>query len=74
MQALLARGAEIDHQDKNSATALFMASLMGHEEVVQALLAKGANVNLRVNDGATALKHAKTRRIKKLLKKAGAMK
>ena len=74
MQALLAKGAEINHQAKNGVTALIIAAEKGKEAVVQALLAKGANVNLRLNGGGTALKHAKTRQIKKLLKAAGATK
>ena len=72
VRALLDKGTDIDHQAQNGATALIIASEQGHGGIVQTLLAKGANVNLRVNDGGTALKHAKTRRIKKLLKKAGA--
>ena len=43
VQALLAKGAEIDLQSKNGVTALYMASQNGHAGIVQALLAKGAD-------------------------------
>jgi len=51
---------------------LFIASVVGHQGIVQALLAKGANVELRANGGATALSVAKTQQIKQLLRVAGA--
>ena len=73
MQALLAKGAEINHQAKNGGvTALIIAANQGHEGIVKALLAEGANVELRENGGGTALKHAKTQQIKQLLRAAGA--
>ena len=72
MQALLAKGAKIDHQAKNGVTALFIAAYQGHEGIVKALLANGSNVELRENRGGTALKHAKTQQIKQLLRAAGA--
>ena len=74
MQALLAMGAETDHQANNGVTALFMASYKGHQGIVKALLAEDANVALRENGGGTALKHAKTQQIKKLLRAAGGKK
>jgi hypothetical protein len=39
----------------NGATALHMASMEGHTEVVKLLLEKGADVNAKRNDGVTAL-------------------
>ena len=72
--ALLDKGAEIDLQANNGVTALYIAAYQGHEGIVKALLAEGANVELRFNGGGTALKHAKTKRIKQLLKAAGARK
>ena len=72
VQALLAEGAEINHQAKNGVTALIIASYHGRWVVVRALLAKGAIVDLRENRGGTALKHAKTKQIKQLLRAAGA--
>jgi len=43
----------------------------GHNEIVKVLLDNGAKVNLRENKGGTALKHAKTKKIRELLKLAG---
>ena len=67
------RGADINYQSENGETSLIVASAQGHEEIVKYLLKEGAKVNLRENisDG-TALKHAKTKKIKELLKAAGA--
>ena len=45
VQALLAKGAEIDLQAKNGGTALMLASEKGHEGIVQALLARGAEID-----------------------------
>ena len=55
VQALLASGAEIDHQDEDGWTALYMASQNGHEGVVQALLAEGADIDHQSKNGWTAL-------------------
>ena len=46
---------DIDTKNSKSATALMVASLNGHAEIVQALLAKGVNINIQANDGETAL-------------------
>jgi uncharacterized protein len=43
VQALLAKGAEVNAKNNNGATALIWASIQGHVDVVQALLAKGAD-------------------------------
>ena len=55
MQALLARGAEIDRQDKYGWTALISASENGHQGIVKALLAAGADIDLQDTNGRTAL-------------------
>ena len=56
VQALLAKGAEVNAKANDGVTALMAASEEGHGEVVEALLAKGAEVNARrTNDGVTAL-------------------
>ena len=36
-------------------TALMMASMAGHAEVVKLLLSKGADVNAKIDGGGTAL-------------------
>ena len=45
VQALLAKGADVNAKDSRGLTALMMASQFGHVDVVQALIAKGADVN-----------------------------
>ena len=55
VQALLASGAEIDHQDEDGWTALYMASQNGHEGIVQALMARGAEIDHQAKNGYTAL-------------------
>ena len=55
VRTLLEKGAEIDHQTKDGATAWYMASYNGHEGGVQALLAKGAEINHQNKNGSTAL-------------------
>ena len=44
---LLAKGADVQAQDKEGLTALMAASGLGHSEVVGQLLAKGADVQAR---------------------------
>ena len=53
-------------------TALMLASLHSHKEVVRLLLAKRADVNANTTDGQTALSLASQDEIRKLLIKAGA--
>ena len=58
---LLAKGADVQAQDKNGATALMLASGvvgLGHAEVVGQLLAKGADVQAQNKEGKTALMFA----------------
>lgn len=54
VQALLERGAYVDHKNNEGGTALMAASLQGHEAVVKTLLKKGAYVDLE-SDGMTVL-------------------
>ena len=42
VRTLLEKGADIDQQDRDGATAFILASEKGHEGIVQALLARGA--------------------------------
>ena len=55
VQALLAKGWDVNGKWPDGVTALILASADGHGEVVQTLLAKGADVNSATNDGLTAL-------------------
>ena len=55
VQALLAKGAEINIQAKTGVTALIQASQNGHEGIVQVLLAGGAEIDIQAKTGSTAL-------------------
>jgi ankyrin repeat protein len=55
VQALLAKGAEVNAKGYDGWTALMLASENGHLDVVQALLAKGPDLNAKGYDGRTAL-------------------
>jgi len=54
VQALIAKGADVNAKDAKDRFALMGASVNGHPKVVQALLAKGADVNEEYK-GETAL-------------------
>ena len=45
MQMLLDKGADVNAQPGYSGNALYVASLRGHDQVVQMLLDKGADVS-----------------------------
>ncbi len=55
MQKLLKKGADINAQDKNGYTALYLASDQDRVAAVNLLLAAGANVNAQNKRGYTAL-------------------
>ncbi|MGB6373780.1 MAG: ankyrin repeat domain-containing protein, partial [Methylocella sp.] len=55
VQALLAKGADVNAKMPFGWTALITASKFARLDVVQALLAKGADVNAKRIDGETAL-------------------
>ena len=42
-------------QENTGASALYIASLNGHIEVVRELIAKGAQIDMQHNSGASAL-------------------
>ncbi len=72
---LLAAGADVNARLSNGATALMLASQIGHTGVAQTLLAAKADVNATAGNGATALMLASRYRhqdVVKLLKDAGA--
>lgn len=56
---LIEKGANIDHQNHNGETALFIVAGSEHTDVVELLLNKGANANLRTVHGHTAYDAAK---------------
>lgn len=59
MTLLVARGANLNVQDKNGDTVLALATAGGNVETVLFLLNKGANPNLRNVNGRTALGKAR---------------
>jgi len=72
---LLGKGAEIDAQAPNGATALMIASRQGHLETVRLLLWEDSDPRIRTDGGATALQwalKAGNSEIAKLLTQAGA--
>lgn len=55
VKALLAKGASVNVQTKEGATALIFAAQNGYIDIVKALLAKGAEMNVQTKTGETAL-------------------
>ena len=55
VQALLARGADVDAKDRRGQTALMWAAAEGHAGVVDALLEAGANFRTPLKSGFTPL-------------------
>ena len=51
----LAKGMDVDAKNKDGATALHVAAILGQYEVAELLIQKGANVNVSGDDGGTAL-------------------
>jgi len=80
--AMLARGADINHKTPAGHTALMMAAVGGDAEMVRYLIGNGADVRAQTRDGETALSlvrqmakedgGAEMDRIERLLKEAGA--
>jgi len=58
VQILLANGAQVDLQNEDGLSALMIASMIGHSEVVERLLASGAQINLHNKIGMSALRIA----------------
>lgn len=55
VQLLIAKGAEVNHQDRDGFTALMYAARNGDTQAVNALLSSGASVNVADKNGETAL-------------------
>jgi ankyrin repeat protein len=72
---LLAHGADINVQDEDGWTPLYLASTRGTLEAVRLLLKHGADVEVKNNNGKTALQEAAARGhddVVKLLREHGA--
>lgn len=76
LDAMVTRGANVNHVDALGHTPLFMPSWCGYRNTVRLLLARGADVNHRDLEGRTPWDHAKgesQREVMTLLEKAGAV-
>ena len=51
----LAKGMDVDAKNKDGATALHVAAILGQYKVAELLIQKGANVEAKGRDGGTAL-------------------
>ena len=60
-------GAALNYQSSYGNTALILASMWGHSEVVRFLLTKGADPSLKTKDGFTALDEAASPEILRIL-------
>ena len=55
MRLLIEKGAEVNRTDEAEETALMVAAIHGHVEVVKLLIEKGAEINRTNKAGRTAL-------------------
>jgi hypothetical protein len=55
INALLAKGADVNAKTNDGSTALMNASQEGHKDIIDALLSKGADANAKMENGFTAL-------------------
>jgi uncharacterized protein len=72
VQALIAKGADVNAKRNDGLTALMTASRRDRIDVVQALLDRGADVNAKDNSGLTALMWTGNAKIRAVLVGAGA--
>jgi len=61
LRDLLVHGADVNCRNQSGQTALMMAALLGHSEIVPLLLQFGADVRLRDNQGLSALEWSQRR-------------
>jgi len=71
-RAILQFGAEVNHQDREGRTVLWIAANRNRLELMNVLLAAGANPNLADAEGVTPLMKASTRRVRQRLLDEGA--
>jgi ankyrin repeat protein len=55
VEALLARGSDVEAREETGRTALHAASFRGQLEIVELLIEKGAKINATTNDAKTPL-------------------
>ena len=65
-------GANVNAEYNRDLTALILAAVFGHTEIVKALIQAGADINAKDNLGSTALMSARNAEIVKALIQAGA--
>jgi quinoprotein dehydrogenase-associated probable ABC transporter substrate-binding protein len=71
VQALLAKGADVNARNTGGVTALMMAAANGHADMVGLLLHAGANVQAQTDRGDTALSIARAKKDEKVIKVLG---
>jgi len=76
LKTLLSKGIDVNNQDDTGLyTALYVAVMAGHKDVVKLLIENGADVNAKDNKGRTSLWHAQEKgytEIVELLRQHGA--
>ena len=55
VEDLITLGANLDWQDGDGRTALYMCAIINRPEILRMLIDAGADVNIQHNDGSTAL-------------------
>jgi TonB family protein len=68
VSALLAQGADVNESTERGQTALMLAAVFGHDDVVALLLSHGADVKLKDGLGLTAMEWAERRGFPKITK------